>query len=700
MKFWNQYPLLRVLIPLILGVLSGWYLPMIQDSWFWSLLSIFILIFWIFRPQSWRIYRYRFIGGGLIVLSFFLLGNTLTVFHQQRNNENHYLHYENISHLLIRIDAPFTATQKTQKTIGKILAVKTRSDSLMNVSHGKLLLYFKKSDTLFLKYGDELVVDAKNLSPIKNMGNPNEFDYQAYLSRLEIYHQLYLVEKDWLQTGNKSVNLLLEWSYSIRDQLIQILQSFEFSDANFAVASAILLGYDEYLDQDLRQLYAGSGAMHILCVSGLHVGIIFLIFSVILSPLNHKRSLKIFKTVLIVVLIWFYALITGLSPSVFRAATMFSFISFGQIMDRKTSVYNSLAASAVVLILYDPLVVFHIGFQLSYTAILGILIIQPMISSIWKVKNTILKYFWDLLAVSIAAQMGTFPISIYYFHQFPNYFFLTNLFVIPWSFLVLVSGFVTLAIEIVGLGAVMVFSFSKIILAFLLTTLNAGIDLINHIPFAVSQALYFTAIDVWLIYILIALFFTSILLKKIRYLYAGLIFFTLLMIWNGAIRMQSSMQQTESFIIYHIPANALAVFQQGNQSIMIMDSSLMEQGNYNRYISGNILSNRIKKEEAFILNSSSYGQSILHLGNWKAYVLGEKIILPKEEQKVDFLWLRNTPKIKPEMALENIHPEVVIYDASNSYWKSELWRCYCDSLDIAFHDIRKKGAFIAKAPLH
>jgi competence protein ComEC len=698
-KFWNQYPLLRVLIPLIAGVLTNWYAGFIQYSWIWLLLSFFMLLIWVFKPQSFNNYKFRFIGGGLTVVVFFLLGYVLTEFHQQQNNENHYSKYENISHFLVRMDAPFTATPKSQKTIGKVLAIKTSSDSLLKAAHGKLLLYFKKSDTLVLKYGDELIIGAKNLSPIKNMGNPNEFDYEAYLSRLQIYHQLYLIETDWLKTGKHSVNLILKWSYNVREQLIYLLQSFKFSDHNFAVASAILLGYDEYLDQDLRQLYAGSGAMHILCVSGLHVGIIFLIFNVILSPLNTRRSLKITKTLIIVVLIWFYALITGLSPSVFRAATMFSFISFGQIMDRKTSVYNSLSASAIVLIVYDPLVIFHIGFQLSYSAILGILLIQPLISSLWKVKNIILKYFWDLFAVSIAAQMGTFPLSIYYFHQFPNYFILTNLFVIPWSFLVLVSGFITLAIELLGLGAVIVFSYSKVILEFLLTTLNAGIDLIHQIPYSVSQALFFTAIDVWLIYLFIALFFASFLLKKIRYLYTGLICFAILMIWNGVIRTQAATKKTESLTIYHIPGNALAEFQKGNHSIIIMDSSLFEQGNYSRYISEHMLSKRIKKEETFILNSEDYNQSILQLGSWKTFILGKKNLLPEETKKVDILWLRNNPKIKPQLVLDKIQTDIVVYDASNAYWKAEIWKSYCDSLDIAFHDIKKKGAYITMAPL-
>lgn len=698
MKFWNQYPLLRILSPLIAGILLAWYFPLLRIQWFLYLIPLILLIIWAYLPKNWIKYRFRFVGGSIILVVFFLSGFFLTRSHQNQFNQLHYSNNNDITHFLIRIDAPFSSTQNSYKTIGKVLGVKTRSDSCMQASFGKLLLYFQKKDSLLLQYGDEVVISAHNMSSIKNMGNPHEFDYQTYLKQHQIFHQLYLVPTDWLKTGNNSANILLQWSYKIRDRLIAILNSYQFSKENFAVASAILLGYEEYLDQDLRQLYAGSGAMHILCVSGLHVGIIFLILNVLLMPLQQHKSTRIFKAILITLIIWLYALITGMSPSVFRAATMFSFISFGQMINRRTSVFNSLAASAVVLIISNPFVIFHIGFQLSYSAILGILLIQPIISSWVSSRNLVIRYFWDLMAVSIAAQIGTFPISIYYFHQFPNYFILTNLFVIPASFIILLTGFATLAIDLVGLSEVPVFSLVKQLLEILLSILNKGIDLINHLPYSVSYQLFLTKFEVWYLYLFLGLFFAAILLKKKALIFISIVSFTLFMMIIGFNRIEDFNNQKEVLTFYHIPNSGLVELSQGNASLIITDSLLYSENQYFRYVLENMLSRRIKQEETIILDSLSEKPKKIKISNWSIIVLDKNTKLPRNKSYVDFLWIRNNPKKNPILILEKIQPKTIVFDASNSFWKAADWEELCEKSEIYFHDVRKKGALIVQAP--
>jgi len=698
MKFWNQFPILRILAPLIAGVLIAWSFPGIKLQWFQYLIPFILLFIWVYLPKEWIKYRFRFVGGTIILVVFFLSGFCLTRSHQNQLNQLHYSNKEQISHFLVRIDAPFSSTQKSFKTIGKVLGVKTRSDSIMHGSFGKLLLYFQKKDSLLLQYGDEVVISAQNMSPIKNIGNPNEFDYKTYLKQHQIFHQLYLVPTDWIKTENNSANILLQWSYHVRDRLIAILNSYQFSDENFAVASAILIGYDEYLDQDLRQLYAGSGAMHILCVSGLHVGIIFLILNVLLMPLQQYKSTRIFKAIIITLIIWFYALITGMSPSVFRAATMFSFISFGQMINRRTSVYNSLAASAVVLIIADPFVIFHIGFQLSYSAILGILLIQPIISSWVSSRNIIVRYFWDLVAVSIAAQIGTFPISIFYFHQFPNYFILTNLFVIPASFIILITGFATLAIDLVGLSEVAVFNMVKQLLEILLSILNGGIDLINHLPHSVSYQLFLTKFEVWYLYLFLGLFIAAILLRKKKLLFISAISFIAFMLFVGFNRIEDFKNQKEVLTFYHIPNSGLLEFSKGNSSLIIIDSLMYSENQYSRYVLENMLCRRIKQEEAFLLDSFIEEPKRLKISEWSMLVYDKNTKLPREISKVDFLWIRNNPKKNPILILEKIKPKTIVFDASNSFWKASDWEELCENSDIYFHDIRKKGALIVQAP--
>lgn len=698
MNFWNQYPILRILIPLIIGILVAYYSSSTTLSFFFLLSVLFVFIAWIFFLRKLLNFRGRYLGSFLIGILFLLIGFFLLKSQQQHLNHLHYSKVTDISHFIVRIDAPFSSTQKTHKTIGKIIGVKSKSDSNITSAMGKLLLYFKKQDSIYLTYGDELAINAHNLTPIKNMGNPREFNYKAYLERHQIYDQIYLVNSDWIVTGENRSNLILKWSYQVRESLINILESFNYSEENFAVASAILIGYDAYLDQDLRQLYAGSGAMHILCVSGLHVGIIFLILNVLFKPLEKRKQLKFLKTILIVLIIWFYALITGMSPSVFRAATMFSFISIGQLINRRTSVYNSLAASAVVLILADPFVIFHIGFQLSYSAILGILLIQPIISSWLSFNNLIGKYFWDLLAVSIAAQIGTFPLSIFYFHQFPNYFFLTNLFVIPLSFLILISGIATLFVEITGLSSFLLLSWFKDILDILLSALNKGIDWISQLPFSVSRSLFFSWYDVVLVYLFIIFLIITIILKSKKTLFLCVSVFIILMTYNGILRYNNISKTEKTLILYNIPNNAIMELNVRNTSILFLDSLTFHGNNYSRYLIENTLSNRIKNMEIVFLDSLNKSTSILDVGSWKVFIMGHQTKLPIHHVQVDYLWVRNNPKINANEILNKISPGIVLFDASNNYWNEETWEKACNENEVIFYNLKEKGAFVSKTP--
>ncbi|NOR87120.1 MAG: DUF4131 domain-containing protein, partial [Bacteroidales bacterium] len=282
MKFWNEYPLYRLLIPMIIGIYFGNIYQNFTFPIVFIIILFLLLALWVFRPIVFRKYGWRFISGMIISSIFLLAGYQLTAVHSGINKGDHYSQTDSISHLLVRINSPLIEKEKTFKVLGKILAVYQNTDTAAKVVNGNILLYFDKNSLPELEYGQEILIVNK-IKPIISYGNPNEFDYAAYLKKQNIYHQMYLKRTDWVLTNHQSPNFIIQWGYQARNLLLEILRDFQFSDREFAVATAILLGYDEYLDQDLRQLYAGSGAMHILCVSGLHVGIIFLIFNTLLA---------------------------------------------------------------------------------------------------------------------------------------------------------------------------------------------------------------------------------------------------------------------------------------------------------------------------------------------------------------------------------------------------------------------------------
>jgi competence protein ComEC len=702
MRFANEYPLYRLLIPMVLGIIVAHFIKQFYIS-IGIVASLFLFVtFWTFRPSILRKYSWRFFSGLLISLLFFFLGYQLLLVKTHSNISNHYSHLDSISHFVVIINTPLIEREKTYKTVAEIQSAYIIDDTIAKKVTGKIILYFDKECRPALEYGDELLI-ANKLQTIKGFGNPNEFNYANYLKQQNIYHSVYLIRTDWIKTYHKSPNLLIQLSLDARSALLNILQEFHFSDNEFAVASAILLGYDEYLDQDLRQLYAGSGAMHILCVSGLHVGIIFLMFNTLLAFIKRFKYGDFIHAIIIILIIWIYAMITGLSPSVFRSATMFSFITVGTMMNRKASTYNSLAASAFVLLIYDPYLLFHIGFQLSYLAVLAILFIQPHISSLFYSKWWLFRKSWDLLAVSIAAQLGTFPLAIYYFHQFPNLFILTNLLVIPLSFIILIGGFANIFIYLIGSGT----SYLGIIITkglyYSLLFLNSSLAFINGLPKAVSSNLFFTISDTFLIYVLIIFLTVSIIFRRGVYLIWAIISLILLMGIN--VFQRYGVNQQEYLLIYHIPKHSAIDIISGEESILFCDSLLLNNPDkIKRYSNDYHMNKRIKKKSVYTFQTLDtlqspyfyYSHNIIDFQGKSLLILDKKKLLPikHKDHHFNYLLMRNTPKITLYALDTLVNFDLLIIDASNNYWSVRKWKKQCDSLNINYWDVKDSGAYI------
>jgi len=378
----------------------------------------------------------------------------------------------------------------------KVVA-KLTDDSLS--ANGKVLLYFNDDSVHSnLKYGDILTVRTK-LDKVENPGNPNEFNYKRYLRFHGISYRGYVAsgKSEVLSTNNPGV-----WGhfYTIRRKLIQRLKDSRLDGNELSVASALILGYRADLDKELMSAYAGAGATHVLAVSGLHVGIVYVILNMLLKFLDRRRNTKIFKTILLILLLFGYAALTGLSASVFRAATMFSFVAVGKAIRRDTNIFNTLAASAFVLMAFDPMIVMQVGFQLSYAAVIGIVIIQPRLFDLVVIpQSKLLDWAWSITCVSVAAQIATAPLGLLYFHQFPNFFWISNLLVIPAAAVILYLGFL-----------LFVFSFWEPTLLFfgfildsLISILNQVVVWIENIPYSILSGIDISTIEALMIYTMI-----------------------------------------------------------------------------------------------------------------------------------------------------------------------------------------------------
>lgn len=363
MKVWNQAPLVRLLIPFLLGTLFAVYLPLnisnilIYTSILFCLIAAIVLI-----PKFNISYRKSFWFGILINTSLFLFAYQLTLYKTQKFSISHFSNC-NLENSIVhaRLADSYIEKEKSLKIIIEVLAVKEKND--WKKCSGKALVYLKtNSSALALKYGDELLLSV-NFKEVAKPQNPGEFNYKRFLSFHNIYHQAYINSDDWRRLNQNSGNAVLKYSIGLRNDLLDILKQNKLTGDELSVGAALLLGYTDKLDADIISAYSSTGALHVLSVSGLHVAIVYIVFSWLLVFLDKHKNGRITKAILLILFLWFYAALTGLSPSVLRAATMFSFIIVAKASNKHTNIYNTLAASALFLLLINPYLIMEVGFS-------------------------------------------------------------------------------------------------------------------------------------------------------------------------------------------------------------------------------------------------------------------------------------------------------------------------------------------------
>ena len=495
---WHKAPLVRITIPLALGIVNGFFLyPSQNVLWFsvaCAMLAILCLV--IFR-KHWRLYNRSFIFGMIATVIFYLLGISLSISRSSYREYSRHFAFRADSYQANVIDYP---TQRAKST--RVLIRVTGALDSLGAGHGancQVLAYFPfdlQADTLIP--GDELIF-SQMPRLVEEVRNPGQFDFRSYLTNLGVVATVYLRDDVIFQRNQDDAEHIVYFLPVLREKAISALRSFDIDNRELGVISALVLGKRELVESDLREAFTNTGTVHILAVSGLHVGIIYLFAASLLGKIMPGRSTRLIKLIIVIALLWLYAGITGFSPSVLRAATMFSFLAVGKFDKRVSNVYNMLAASALVLLLFDPFLILQVGFQLSYLAVTGIVYLFPKIYGLAKMPTVFLDKAWALFCVSVAAQIATFPLSVYYFNQFPVYFFLSNLLVIPLATAILYSGLICVLLAWLP--------FINLLAAFIVkyTTwmLNEIVLLFGILPHPVIDGLRFSGLAVIVVYGLI-----------------------------------------------------------------------------------------------------------------------------------------------------------------------------------------------------
>ncbi|MGE3825878.1 MAG: ComEC/Rec2 family competence protein, partial [Bacteroidia bacterium] len=562
--------------------------------------------------------------------------------------------------------------------------------------NGKIILYLEKdSVSAAIKYGDILLVNAA-LQQVRETQNPAQFNYKQFLLFHQITRQAYISSESFSFTGINKGNIALKRIYNFRDYLLSILQKHGLEGREFAVGAALILGYTDELDPEIMRAYAGSGALHVLSVSGLHVGIMYVVVAWLLSGLDKFKRGNIIKAILLIVFLAFYAMITGLSPSVLRASVMFGFIVIAKAFNYHTNIYNTLAVSAISLLVYDPYLVMQVGFQLSYLAVIGIVAFQPLLIDLWEPKTKLMSWIWEITCVSIAAQIATAPLGFLYFHQFPVYFMISNLVVIPLSTGILYMGLATLLSAFIP----QLCDYFTLILKWMIIVLNKSVEITEALPYSILGGIDISVTETWMLYFIVVSFFVFITQRNMRGLYVSLIALLIISVTQFIETIEQNSQQ--KFIVYNVAESSAYDVIQGTQNYFYAPSSLINDKDKMLFnIEHNWWKNGVNRQQIIPLDSINFRNGIFYFSSGEKNILAinnffdSKISYTKKLNS-DIVILSKNTEIKIEQVIDYFNPELIIFDSSNSYKICKKWAAGCKKSGIKYYDVSQQGAFIAE----
>ncbi len=671
MRFIN-FLVLKLAACLTLGILLGYYFPTIPTIGLTlgALLFLFLGIFWFFERRK---LKQGGIFGGITFLVFISLAYVNLQRSQPHFLQNHYSHKKSQGSKQL-LQVKITEILKPNRYYTNYFAEVLQLDN--NKAEGKLLVSLKtQTNPLSLRVDDMLWIAAE-IRDVNPPLNPSQFNYKEYLVRQGVYHRITLSENEILEK-RKGATSLKGLSEGIRHTVSKKLTDAHLSEDALAITQALVLGQRKELRKELYSNYAAAGAVHILAVSGLHVGILFLFFSWVLKPLEFIRFGKLIKIISIVLLLWTFAFIAGWSPSVVRAVTMFSCFALAGLLNRPTNGFNTLFLSYFILLLVKPIWLFHVGFQLSYLAVFSILWLQPKLYELYRPKTLADKYLWGIITVTLSAQVGVAPLSIYYFHQFPGLFLLTNTVVLPFLGVLLAFGlFVVVSAYFYSIPDFVARVYNKSI-----RLLNGFIEwiasqesfLFKDIPFSFPKM-----IAVYGIIFSLSAFWIR---RKKSTLFTVLTSVVVLLV---VMRWEQAKYSHEELIVFHASSKSLLGYKNGKHLTLFSNDTVDW---FNRHpIKG------YKTDQHILEYVAKALPNVFEIGGKKILRLDSLGLYPNE--KIAVLLLTENPKINLERLIDSIQPKLIIADGSNYWSYVKRWEETCRKRKLPFHNTREMGAYI------
>jgi len=691
LTFKGEIVFVKILWPLIGGIILGYYFPSVTllELSCYALTGLLLLAITVNTLyKTFRAWKYKKLIASFYYLIFFNLGLLLNLFHTDFLHSNY---FENQPYKQLKGWISSEPQQTNQILRFEVIVTSGYIDNVSEKCTGKLLIALM-SDTLSpisLNYGDEIMFLAKHL-PVEPPYNPSEFNFKRWLAAKNIYHQSFLRQDELVKLRANKGNPIVAYALALRKRQVEIYRALLHDAEAFAVASTLILGYRADLSKETLAAYSKTGTIHALSVSGMHVGIIYIMLNWLLSFLDKKSAGRIFKVLLICSLIWYYALLTGFSPSVLRSAVMLTAYILAKQFQRSSNSYNILSFTAFCLLVYNPFLIWDVGFQLSFFAVFGLVYYQPKFYKWLYFENKWLDKLWAAIAMSLAAQLATLPLSIYYFHQFPVYFIISNLFILIPITVLMYTGIAILLLKVHFLAPAF---------EWLIVFTNKGLKWISELPYAGITEIWLHPWQLLLLSLFIICLTVALSHYKKTYLFNSIWLLIVLQITFAYQKITAFKQQ--ELILFSLRKNYAAAFINGNEGILLTDLT-KDDRNFEFFVKPALDQKQVRTIK-WIRWAEDFQHGNFIKKNHQINYKGGKFLLIDERfnnKKVDqhyhfdFVWMHNSPQQRLELLKQEISFSNLILDASNKDYLIAKFEQQADSLKTTVHVLKKQQAVV------
>lgn len=753
---WASFPFVRYTPVLILGIVGFLYLG---DAWpeLWpaavalALLSMGLTVWAVRQPRP----AATDAAGLLSLLTIVALGATLTQRATDSRRADHLYRFgATIEAYQAVVDEAPVVRAATFATTLRVQAVRV-AGRWLRATGGVRVSLPRVAGVAQPQYGEVWLI-AGHPDPSKPPLNPGEFDYARYLEYRQVYHQQYVHPDQYRVLGLAPPNPLVAVSLRAAAQLDAVFRHYIIAKREYAIASALVLGIKDDVDLATKQAYTATGTTHIMAVSGLQVGLLFAAMSWVLRKLfGRVKGFQLWSALLGLGFIWSYAFLTGLSASVLRATVMFTVIIIGRTLRRQDAIFNTLGVAAFGLLVWNPFLVADVGFQLSFLAVLSIVYVQPRIARwldvetyfyarrrpwqpkavqwLWQASGWFLDKVWQAVALSLAAQVATFGLGLYYFHQFPFSFLFSNLVAVPISSGAVYVGLALLAVKglAAGIGLLLPAGAAwwlDLLPRFIAWVFERAVWAFNEYIFLISRYfagwvvrdIHVSALQTALLFGMIAAFLAWLNTRRLGWL-RGLAL--LLLCYAGSrVAEARAVAPSEEFIVYSIPRRSAVGFWQGAAAEFVTPDSLplTETERTYRLLPGII--RRAARRTAYRVGwrgttvpvqrltdpDSATGNPRFRPGPvvlacWRGLrvaFVANRIASATRPTPVDVLVLRRNARVKPETLAAVFGPQArVVFDSSCKIWYVARQDSLLRAAGFRIWDVTAQGAFICPPPL-